>query len=543
MRLPGRLRPSPHLSLSTQIALATGACVLLLVLAAGWLLVRLVAADLHTQQDTHLQNRAAAVAGNARGLLQAVAADRTPAVERARERRLYGSALDVGIRLVGPEGTASGGPQPGAHVPLPADAPEPVTVRDGDTSWRALSVPITGPRSGVDGTLWLFSPDTASDERLGAVRARVLTVAGVAAPLGGVLTGAVAARATRPLRRLQRRTSGLDPRSSSTRLEHTPTGVTEVDDLARTLQTVLARYDEQAARTAEGLATARSFSAAASHELRTPLMSMRTNLDILADHPDLAGTDRAEVLDDLRREHRRLRGLLVMLRELGRGDLVETDTFGPVDLVETTEASVASLRRVHPEARFELACDRVPTLHGWEPGLRTMVDNLLANAVVHGRGEARSAHVAVAVRGGAGRDGRPVVVLTVDDRGPGIPSAERESVFERFCRGPGSPGSGLGLTLVAQQVALHRGHVRILDGPGGTGTRFEVRIPTGGTMAGASAGAVGPASGADQGGTAHSGEDQPPPRRDWMIETAAHPRPPEQPPRGSSPQDSHKDHS
>lgn len=44
----------------------------------------------------------------------------------------------------------------------------------------------------------------------------------------------------------------------------------EVDDLAHTLQRVLSRYDEQAARTAEALATARSFASAAAHELRTP---------------------------------------------------------------------------------------------------------------------------------------------------------------------------------------------------------------------------------------------------------------------------------
>ncbi|TLQ47825.1 sensor histidine kinase [Streptomyces marianii] len=528
------------MKLSTRIALAVGITVPLLVLGAGWLLVQLVAADLHTQQDAHLRERAAMVARNARGLLRAVATDRAPAVERARERGLYNSALDVGIRLLGPDGTASGGPQPDASVPLPDDAPEPITVRDGDTSWRALSVRITGRRNGVDGTLWLFSPDTTSDEQLGVVRTRVLTVAGVTAPLAGLLAGAVATRATRPLRHLQQRTSGLDPRSTSTRLEHAPTGIAEVDDLARTLQTVLARYDEQAARTAEGLATARSFSAAASHELRTPLMSMRTNLDILADHPDIAVDDRAEVLDDLRKEHERLLGLLMMLRELGRGDLVETDTFGPVDLTEIAEASIAALRRRHPETSFALDCEPVPALHGWEPGLRTIVDNLLVNAVLHGRDEARPAQVAVALRAGAERDGRCAAVLTVDDQGPGIPDAARESVFERFHRGPCSPGSGLGLTLVAQQVALHRGRIRVLDGPDGTGTRFEVRLPV--RDAGSGGGPDGQ-GGPGDGGDGGVGVGPPPPRRDWMIETAAHPRSLERPADSRRPQGFHKERS
>ena len=85
--------------LSTRIALAVGATVPVLVLATGWLLLRLVAADLHDQQDAHLRQSAAAVAKDARGLLRASAADRSARIEQARERRLFTSALDVGVRL------------------------------------------------------------------------------------------------------------------------------------------------------------------------------------------------------------------------------------------------------------------------------------------------------------------------------------------------------------------------------------------------------------------------------------------------------------
>lgn len=232
---------------------------------------------------------------------------------------------------------------------------------------------------------------------------------------------------SRPLRRLQRRASGLDPRSSPARLDHTPTRIAEVDDLAHTLRTVLARYDEQAARTAEALATARSFASAASHELRTPLMSMQTNLEILAGHPELAGADRDEVLHDLRREHARLLGLLVMLRDLGRGDLVEADAFGPVDLADVVEASTEEQRRRHPRARLSGHCVPGLWVHGWEPGLRTVVDNLLVNALVHGHGEGRPARVEVSLRA-SGTD----VILVVDDQGPGIPPELRAQVFERF---------------------------------------------------------------------------------------------------------------
>jgi two-component system sensor histidine kinase PrrB len=218
-------------------------------------------------------------------------------------------------------------------------------------------------------------------------------------------------------------------------------------------------------------------------------MSMGTNLDILTGHPALPAPDRAEVLTDLRREHARLLGLLVMLRELGRGDLVEAEAFRTVDVAETADAAVGEARRRDPDARIALQAEPGLTVHGWEPGLRLLFDNLLANALAHGRDAQGRANVAVGVRG----TGTEVVII-VADRGAGVPPEARPWIFERFRRGPDSAGSGLGLTLVAQQAALHRGSVTVSDGPDGVGARFEVRLPrVGGAL---------------------------PHRRDWLIATA-----------------------
>ncbi len=476
------------MKLSTRIALAVGAAVPLLVLACGWLLLTLVARDLHRAEDSHLKARATAIAPDARTLLRAAANDR-PSVEESRQRRLFNAALDVGVRLTGPDGTYSGGPQPGPSVALPAPGKGPVTVRGAGRSWRAYALPVTGMQA--SGTLWVFAPDTASRAQLALFRGRVVTTALLAAPLSALLAWAIASGATRPLRRLRGAAAGLDPRTTSVRLEHRPTRIVEVDDLAATLRTVLARYDEQAARTAEALDTARSFSAAASHELRNPLMSIGTNLDVLA-HPGLPESDRAEVVEELRREHGRLLGTLVALRELGRGDLVEADAFHPLDVAEVADAAVAEARRRAPDAVITLSAGAAP-VHGWEPGVRILLDNLIGNALTHGRGAAGRAEVAVAVA----RDGDQVLV-TVDDRGPGIAPADRQEVFRRFHRGPASTGSGLGLTLVAQQAALHRGTVELGAGPGGVGTRCTVRLP-----------GAGPASGGEL-----------PVRRDWLTAAA-----------------------
>jgi two-component system, OmpR family, sensor histidine kinase PrrB len=465
------------MKLSTRIAIAVGVIVPLMVLASGALLLRLVGKDSRAEQDARLQDRAAVVLPVARAYLRVSRADR-PAAQQTRERRLFAAALDVGVRVVsGPDKATvvEGGPQPADSAPLPpaAEAASPVTMSSGGQNWLVLRLPVSGGQPGD--ALWVFAPKSAVDTGLAALRRRVLFIALIAAPVSALLALAIAERATLPLRRLQRRASGLDPRVSTVRLAHTPSRVTEVDDLAHTLQTILARYDEQAARTGEALETARSFSAAASHELRTPLMSMQTNLEILSAHPDLNAAERSEVLADLRAEHARLQGLLVTLRALAQGDLVEADSFTPVDLGELVEASAADAGRRHPRARITVLADGGLWTPGWEPGLRMVVDNLLANALIHGR-PPRSpdepvVEVALAARAGD-------ALLTVDDHGPGIPPQAREQVFQRFRRGANSPGTGLGLTLVAQQVALHRGTVRVTDRPDGRiGTRFEVCLP------------------------------------------------------------------
>ncbi|MGX1758606.1 sensor histidine kinase [Streptomyces lydicus] len=461
--------------LSTRIALVVGMVVPLLVVVSGWLLVQLVGKDLRVQADQRLAERAQSVAVAARGLLRASSHDR-PRAEQARQRKLFTAALDVGVRLSGPETTVMDGPQPAASVPLPVGTRHPFTVRSRGKSWRVLAVPVTGPGAGVHGMLWLFSPDTAREGQLGMVRRRVIMVALLAAPPAGAAAWLLAARAARPLRRLQQAAGGLDPHTSAARLDHAPTRITEVDDLARTLQTFLTRYDEQAARTAEALASARSFSAAASHELRTPLMSMQTNLDILDAFQDLDAADRAETVDDLRHEHARLLGLLVMLRALAQGDLVEADSFAVIDMADLADEAAADARRRYPGAEVVVHSSPGLTIHGWQPGLRSLLDNLLTNALVHGRPAEGGAHVALSLR--AGEDtGSPCVVLGVEDRGPGVPQQRREAVFQRFQRRPDSPGSGLGLTLVAQQAALHRASLRLADGPGGRGARFEVTFP------------------------------------------------------------------
>jgi signal transduction histidine kinase len=101
------------------------------------------------------------------------------------------------------------------------------------------------------------------------------------------------------------------------------------------------------------------------------------------------------------------------------------------------------------------------------PSVHRAVAHLVHNAVKHAP-EGTAVEVAVERSPGA-------VSVTVTDRGPGVPAAERDRVFERFWRGDRAPGTGLGLPIARQIAQAHGGEIALLDTE--TGARFLLRLP------------------------------------------------------------------
>jgi two-component system sensor histidine kinase TctE len=96
-----------------------------------------------------------------------------------------------------------------------------------------------------------------------------------------------------------------------------------------------------------------------------------------------------------------------------------------------------------------------------------MLSNLIDNALRYGND---GGHVTLIVEGGK------TPKISVQDDGPGIPPAERERIFERFYRLPGSSGEGCGLGLaIVQEIArLHHSKVEIATALDDRGSRFTV---------------------------------------------------------------------
>jgi len=236
----------------------------------------------------------------------------------------------------------------------------------------------------------------------------------------------------------------------------------EIGRLARTMNRMLERLERAQARQ-------RRLVSDASHELRSPVAAIRQHAEVALAHP--GRTSAAELAETVLAEDLRLQRLAEDLLLLTRAD---EHTLAlrrrPVDLDDLVFDEARRLRAVSG-LRVDTSQVSAGRVDGDAAGLRRVLRNLGDNAARHAEGR-----VAFSV---AERDG--VVLLEVDDDGPGVPEADRERVFERFvrlddARARDGGGSGLGLAIVAELVAAHGGTVAIGASPAG-GTRVGVSLP------------------------------------------------------------------
>jgi signal transduction histidine kinase len=243
----------------------------------------------------------------------------------------------------------------------------------------------------------------------------------------------------------------------------------EVSDLAHTLEDMLRELSAARGESEAALERQRDFVADASHELRTPLTSILANLELL--EAELDGEAR-EMAGSALRSSQRMRRLVADLLLLARADAGRRAPRGPLDLSVVAREAVTEAGPMAAGHTLSLDVPEPVPIEGAADDLHRLVANLIENALVH---TSSGTPVTVSTRA---REGE--AVLEVADRGPGVPPAMRERVFERFARGRGDSaaggGSGLGLAIVRAVAEAHGGRVRLLDAEGG-GARFVVTLP------------------------------------------------------------------
>lgn len=198
---------------------------------------------------------------------------------------------------------------------------------------------------------------------------------------------------------------------------------------------------------------------ALSHDLRTPITRLRLRAETIED-PAI----RQSLVANLE-ELERLVGAALSFG----ADTAETDPRSVVDLAAMLRDIEAEFRELGGSVRV-VAPPSLPYLCR-AVSIRRCFVNLIGNAVKHGG----NAEVALTHTG-------PEIVLSVEDRGPGIPAEERERVFRPFVRLSGAgacdqTGFGLGLSVARTIARAHGGDVRLADREPGPGLRAVVMLP------------------------------------------------------------------
>ena len=254
---------------------------------------------------------------------------------------------------------------------------------------------------------------------------------------------------TRRLERLQTRVDALGAGDLGARVE-----VEGWDEVAR----LAASFNRAADRIETLVSVQRTMLASASHELRTPLARIRVAIELLATAP------RPELRERIERDVRELDDLIDELLLASRLQMAENlEAPEPVDLLALAAEEGSRVGAAVTGEAMNIPGDRRL--------LRHLVRNLFENARRHGGGTAIHASVS---RDEAG------ALLRICDRGPGVPEAERERVFDPFYRTAAAretgKGIGLGLHLVKAIAQRHEATVRYRPNDP-TGSCFLVRFP------------------------------------------------------------------
>ena len=210
---------------------------------------------------------------------------------------------------------------------------------------------------------------------------------------------------------------------------------------------------------------------AVSHDLRTPLATIEQALDGLqSGELQLTDDDRSALLETIRIEHLRLKRLVENLLDLSRLQAraaeARPELWAAEELVAQALEELGGADRVLVSAPSELPPVRVDAVQ-----IQRALANVLENAL---RLSPPSEPVTVRVTAT-----RKDLLIRVTDRGPGVPDAERERVFEPFHRvsgRPDEPGAGLGLAIARGFTEANGGRMW-LESREGQGASFVLALP------------------------------------------------------------------
>lgn len=306
-------------------------------------------------------------------------------------------------------------------------------------------------------------------------------------PLAVLLVWLALARGIAPLNELQQRIRSRDSSDLSPIDERQ--APEEVSPLVRAINDLLARLDQS-------LRAQKHFLADAAHQLKTPLAGLRTQAELAQRQIDAGQHDPQalkKTLQQIARSSQSAAHMVNQLLAMARAEnQQQVKQRQPVNLARLATETVRDFVPRALEKRIDLGYEgpsdaaaarhpQGPQVLGHALLLRELIRNLVDNALQY-----TPAGGTVTVRVLDDPFGQ-VVVLQVEDSGPGIAMAERELVFQPFYRSLGTEvdGSGLGLAIVREIAVQHGAEVVVTDASSRSpapGTLITVRLPASATV-------------------------------------------------------------
>lgn len=208
------------------------------------------------------------------------------------------------------------------------------------------------------------------------------------------------------------------------------------------------------------------FVANAAHQLRTPVAALQTYIEY---GRRVKQNQFTTVLDQLDTAANRISDLIAGLLVLARAGSRHNQQFEKVDLNMVTSQVISELLTESRKKRIDLnlLSNGEAVVYGYSLDLHEMITNLIENAI---RYTPEDGNIEVSIKSG------PPIIFSVKDSGPGIPTSERQKVFERFYRVLGTKvsGSGLGLAIVNEVAQSHNAKVELTEATSGRGTIARV---------------------------------------------------------------------
>lgn len=377
--------------------------------------------------------------------------DNTGAIGIIDGRAVLRSGIDLDLDLTSAPGFVS-------HVSGQVDSADAIigTYAEDGVVWRYLGAPIA-VAGGPDAERVVFAMAYDVRAELAEIdsTARAYVIAAVIAlfVIAAVAT-IVSTRLLRPLRRMRETAERVSAQALSERLP--VQGRDDVSELASTMNDMLDRLDR-------ALDSQRQLLSDVGHELKTPITIVRGNLEVMdADDPADVRETRDLAIDELERMAMLVQDLAASAALHGPSPV----TLAEVDAGELVQQIVRKAQGIDgAKVTTGAVADVVVRI---DPGRITQAMLQLAqNGVTHGGG-------AIDIGSRVHDD---MLELWVRDHGPGVPDADKTTVFDRFHRGDEEhAGSGLGLNIVQVIARAHGGSARVDDAAGG-GALFVIALP------------------------------------------------------------------